>query len=703
MMTTGAEALVQSEQTAGLSSVSQERQSDVSAEVPDRPALAPDVQLVGEMSGVGFKDRQWLLQRDGRFIQVTELIYRVAEQANGERTLEEIAEQVTASTDWMVDAEGVRHLIRLKLIPLGLMATAAGAVVGREEGPRSPLTINMRRNVLGPRVIERLTTVLQVFYAPPVLITVLTAATIAHVWLYRVHGIAEGIKDVLYTPGGLLMVLAIFIVSGIFHEFGHASALRYGGGRTRGMGVGFYLIYPAFYTDVTDSYRLGRWARVRTDLGGVYFHVIFALALIVLSLLLKQEFLLVAVLLINLEIITQFLPFVRFDGYWLLADLTGIPDFFSQMGGFVKNSLPGSGPKGGRPPAFKPWVKAAFITYTLVTIPLLAYFFFRTVRTLPDFLALTGEAFLKQAKATPVMLSQGEYLIALLLCTQLVFLALPVVGTFYVIFSVLRIPAQALWQWSKPTPSRRVAAALSVVVTLALVAYLWAPQVSKLTGSFGALSPTGKAAALIEQSRKATAALQGLRADLEGSMGPDRFTGSLLLKRPNLARVDVKGEEGLGEHLTVSDGKNLYMYFPEENGYVRLDPGDDGRNIDSYVAEQVEYFFRPDLISKSAAEGDVTYVGQQTIDNTAYDLVSVRGTRGGRKVTRIYYISPADHLVHQVMISTERKDGETGASWATIRNIRADLPIDEAAFRWSPPASAGQLQMPAGVTLPTSR
>ncbi|MBA3445542.1 MAG: hypothetical protein H0T58_11920, partial [Gemmatimonadales bacterium] len=88
----------------------------------------------------------------------------------------------------------------------------------------------------------------------------------------------------------------------MFHEFGHASALRYGGGRVRGMGAGFYLIYPAFFTDVTDSYRLGRWARVRTDLGGFYFHLTFALGLIGLYWVTGQEFLLVVVLLINLDI-----------------------------------------------------------------------------------------------------------------------------------------------------------------------------------------------------------------------------------------------------------------------------------------------------------------------------------------------------------------------------------------------------------------
>src|SRR5436309_13577792 len=71
------------------------------------PRLAQDVELVGELRGSGFADQQWLIRRDGRYIQLTELLYRVAEQANGERSIEEIAERVTAATDWIVEAEQV--------------------------------------------------------------------------------------------------------------------------------------------------------------------------------------------------------------------------------------------------------------------------------------------------------------------------------------------------------------------------------------------------------------------------------------------------------------------------------------------------------------------------------------------------------------------------------------------------------------------
>jgi putative peptide zinc metalloprotease protein len=44
------------------------------------------------------------------------------------------------------------------------------------------------------------------------------------------------------------------------------------------IGVGIYLVWPSFFTNVTDSYRLSRAGRLRTDLGGVYFNAVFIVA-----------------------------------------------------------------------------------------------------------------------------------------------------------------------------------------------------------------------------------------------------------------------------------------------------------------------------------------------------------------------------------------------------------------------------------------
>jgi putative peptide zinc metalloprotease protein len=414
------------------------------AGVPERPALAPAVQLVGELQGSGFKDRQWLIQRDGHYIQVTELLYRVAEQANGERTLREIAAELMEGTDRVVTEDHVRLLLQ-KLIPLELIATTHGSVALPAEASSSHrtgllLSPVIRTQIISPRLITPLAKVFQILYAPPVFIPLLLAIAITHGWLYLIHinNLSNGFLNFSYSsPELLLVVTAIMIVSGCFHEFGHASAVQYGGGQVRGMGVGFYLLlFPVFYADTTDSYQLGRWARVRTALGGFYFHLIFALGLIVLYLVSGLEFLLLGVVLIHLGIIIQCLPFVRMDGYWALTDLTGIPDFFSQMRPFLSSILPLRGKKGGKLPQLKLWVKAIFILYIIITIPVLVLILFLLFWAGPHFLANTWVSFISQTEVFSDMRGQGNVLGMIASIVRMVFLALPTLGVALVVVYV---------------------------------------------------------------------------------------------------------------------------------------------------------------------------------------------------------------------------------------------------------------------------
>lgn len=444
-------------------------------EVPEKPKLAPNVEFIGEMRETGFEDRQWLIRRDDKFIQLTELLYRVAEHSDGDRTPDEIADEVTASTEWLVSADNVRQLVEKKLLPLGIIVREDHAGAHEEKSPerslRSPLAVNMRQRLVGPRYIEPVTGVLQFLFAPLVLLPVLALAMFAHGWLYLIHGIGGGLREMILAPGLTLVVLGVVFVAGVFHEFGHAAGLRYGGGRVRGMGFGLYLIYPALYTDTTDSYRLGRWGRVRTDLGGFYFHLIFALGVIGLFGVTGWEFLLVAVLLINLDIAYQCLPFVRFDGYWTLADLTGIPDFFSQMGAFLKSIVPVQRWRENSLPNLKPWVKGVFVTYVLVTIPLLALIVALLIANLPGIVAASWDSLLLRVGEFSSAVSEGNAVGAALAVAQGLLLALQTLG----ITVLLYVLGRKIWEWSKPTPVRRITGTIIAGVVVALVAIFWSP------------------------------------------------------------------------------------------------------------------------------------------------------------------------------------------------------------------------------------
>ncbi|TME33373.1 MAG: hypothetical protein E6I75_15570 [Chloroflexi bacterium] len=426
------------------------------------------------MQESAFLNPPWLLEREGAgYIQVTELLYRIAEQCRGNKTAEEIADAISAAGK-PVNPATVRSLITQLLIPRGLVEMADGSVVPVATGASSPLALNMRMKMIGPEAIMPATNFLRWLYWPPILVTVLVAAALAQGWLYLAHGVSSGLRDALYTPGLILIVLLIVVVSAAFHELGHAAALHYAGARIKGMGAGIYIVYPAFFTDVSDNYRLPRWQRVRTDLGGFYFNLIFTLGIMGLFVLSGQEFLLLLVLMINLEILHQLLPFLRLDGYWTLADITGVPDFFSQMAAFVRSVLPIKAWKGRKLPPLKWWAKVVFAVYTLITIPLLLLLLVLMVRSVPRVLATAWDSLGQQGQAFVAAQTSGDIPDAVASVGQALLLSIPTLGLGYTLFSLGRRFTVGMWNWGKPSVVRRATSAVCLVSAAGLLGFMWA-------------------------------------------------------------------------------------------------------------------------------------------------------------------------------------------------------------------------------------
>ena len=444
--------------------------------VPARPALVQGVKLAGQMPESAFKDPPWLVEReDTGYVQVTQLLYQVCEQCTGQQTPAEIAERLTAAGR-PVRPETIERLVAQMLIPLGLVAKSDGSAMPTSRTRGLLLAVNMRMKMVSPHLLNPLTRILQWLYFPPVLLAVLVAAVLGQVWLFFVHGVAASTRDALYSPGLLLLLVAFTIVSAGFHELGHAAALRYGGAKVKGMGAGIYLIYPAFYTDVSDNYRLRRWPRVRTDLGGFYFNLIAVLIVIGVYAAVRREFLLLMVVLADFEIFYQLQPFVRLDGYWTLADLTGIPDFFSQMGGFWRSILPLKRWRGTKLPELKWWGKLVFVLYTAITIPLLALVLFLMLKSVPRILGTSWDSFLKLLGQAGTAYGQGNVLSLVADAVQILVLALPTFGTLFVLYRMARGGAAWGWSWSKGSAGRRAVAGLAGVAIVGLVAFLWIPQ-----------------------------------------------------------------------------------------------------------------------------------------------------------------------------------------------------------------------------------
>ena len=138
-------------------------------------------------------------------------------------------------------------------------------------------------------------------------------------------------------------------------------------GETRADRVGIYLVWPVFFTDVTDSYRLNKTGRLRTDLGGVYFNALFALSTFAAYLATGYEPLLVLVVSQQLLLLDQFVPWVRLDGYHIVSDLIGVSDLFTRIKPVIASLRPGRHPD-RRVTELKPWARAAVTTWVFSTL-----------------------------------------------------------------------------------------------------------------------------------------------------------------------------------------------------------------------------------------------------------------------------------------------------------------------------------------------
>ncbi len=439
------------------------------------------MELVGLLPGAAFTDAQFLVKRDGQFIQLTELLFRTIEGIDGRRTFEEIAAQLTDTTEWAVAADQVQYLVTDKLAPLGLIGGSAAGTLADPSVDRSALMVQAPIRLLGPEAIERVARLSQFLFATPIALGLLAVVVVAHLWLFLDHGIENGFLEVLYSPGLLVAVLALIAIAGIVHEFGHASGLRYSGRRARSIGAGLYLVYPAFFTDVTEGYALPRAAKLRTDLGGIYFHLLFALVLIGLYQVTHWEFLLFTVLLIDIEAVRQVLPFGRLDGYWILADLTGIPDPLSQLVPFVRGVVDRPELAGTRLPTLRPWVRRFFITYVVLTLPAIAIFIIILLARLPTLLGLVWDALTVQVAQLATAAANSAAVTVILAVLQIGLIGLELAATAFILAKLGKQAIAALAELGQAGGRRRAAALLLGVVAVGGLTFLWGPHVSRLT------------------------------------------------------------------------------------------------------------------------------------------------------------------------------------------------------------------------------
>ena len=437
------------------------------------PKLSEDVELIGEYEGSGFKEAPYIARRgDGQVIQLSHLLHSVAERSDGKRDFGQVAERVSEDIGRKVSRENVRFLVEKKLRPIGVLAAPDGSSPKLERADPM-LALKFRAALIPERAVRAVTTIFRPLFFPPVIVPVLAGIVAFDIWLFFVHGVAQSARVLLYNPVLLLIVVAMVALSAAFHECGHATACRYGGAKPGAMGAGIYIIWPAFYTDVTDAYRLSKAGRLRTDLGGVYFNVIFSLVTAGVYLLTGFEPLLIVIVLQHLEILHQFLPFLRLDGYYIISDLTGVPDMFARIKPTLRSLIPGR-ETDRRVEELKPWVRVVTSVYVLALVPTLLAVFLLMLISAPRLFATAWDSFFVQVDRISSAFGNGRVIAGVAGLVQTVSLVLPVLGITLTTARSSKNLGIAAWTQTEDRPAARAALVSVAAAGLALAAFtLW--------------------------------------------------------------------------------------------------------------------------------------------------------------------------------------------------------------------------------------
>jgi putative peptide zinc metalloprotease protein len=142
----------------------------------------------------------------------------------------------------------------------------------------------------------------------------------------------SGLVDLRNLPW---LMLSLAIVK-VLHELGHAMACKRFGGEVHELGFMLLAFTPCLYCDVTDTWRLpSKWQRIIVSAAGMIVELVLAsLATIVWWYAQPGVLQLVALNVVVVCTVSTLLvngnPLLRYDGYYILSDLTETPNLWQR-------------------------------------------------------------------------------------------------------------------------------------------------------------------------------------------------------------------------------------------------------------------------------------------------------------------------------------------------------------------------------------
>ncbi|WP_437231212.1 site-2 protease family protein [Planctomicrobium sp. SH661] len=147
------------------------------------------------------------------------------------------------------------------------------------------------------------------------------------------------------TSQVLLTTGAVLIVTKLVHELAHALTARHFGARCESMGVLLLIFTPCLYCDVSDAWLLtSRRARIAISAAGMIAELVLASIATLLWMVSRDEPTRAVLLTVMTVCSANTLlfngnPLMRYDGYFILSDLLGMPNLAAESATRITSTL----------------------------------------------------------------------------------------------------------------------------------------------------------------------------------------------------------------------------------------------------------------------------------------------------------------------------------------------------------------------------
>lgn len=139
-----------------------------------------------------------------------------------------------------------------------------------------------------------------------------------------------------------ILILCVLLI----HEFGHSISAKKFNVNIKELGFGIYSIFPVFYVDLGEAWKLNIKKRTIINLSGIYIQLLIGVFLLIFNLIFKNNFIALSLFHANLTvIILNFNPFFKFDGYWVVSDLLNENNLMKKSNTILKKIITLQNPK----------------------------------------------------------------------------------------------------------------------------------------------------------------------------------------------------------------------------------------------------------------------------------------------------------------------------------------------------------------------